>query len=390
MIPSLAQRTHALQPSQTLDVLEKVAALRRQGIKITSFSNRPGTPPEVVEAARAALGESWSAAYTDARGLPALRTAIAAQAARFNSITADPETEILVTIGAKGAIHLAMLALLNPGDEVLLSDPAWVSYEPCIALAGGHIVRYPLREENGYQPDVKDIEARITPRTKMIVINTPHNPTGAVFSDLSLRGIADLAQRENLFVLSDEVYEHFVYDGHKHLSIGALPGMKEGTITISGTSKIFNMFGWRVGWAIADQRIIDAMANIQQNTSACATSFAQAGTVAALHLGIAAAERRVVQYHKARNALVAGLNAIPGVSCHMPVGAYFAFTNVSKLGRNSDEVARILLERGGVQSVAGSAFGPSGEGYIRLIFACTPNDVHEGLKNLTAVLEQPS
>ncbi len=390
MAPPLAQRVLTLKPSQTLDVLEKVAALRQRGIKITSFSNRPGTPPEVVKAAQAALGESWSAAYTEARGLPALRAAISEQAARFNSISADPDREVLVTIGAKGAIQLAMLALLDTGDEVLLPDPAWVSYEPCIALAGGKVVRFPLREENGYQPDIEDLKARVTARTKMILINTPHNPTGAVFNEDSLRGIAELADRRNLFVLSDEVYEHFVYDGQKHRSIGALPNMKQRTVTISGTSKIFNMFGWRVGWAIADPRIIDAMANIQQNTAACATSFAQAGTVAALQLGIEAAERRAAQYIAARDVLVAGLNGIPGVSCHKPAGAYFAFTNISKLGRSSEEVTAALLERGGIQSVAGNAFGPSGEGYIRLIFACTPDDVHEGLKNVRAALEKLS
>lgn len=316
----------------------------------------------------------------------ALRSAIAEQARRLNSISANPEAEVLVAAGAKGAIHLAMLALLDEGDEVLLSDPAWVSYEPCITLAGGKVVRYPLREQNGYQPDIAEIEALMTSRTKMIVINTPHNPTGAVFSEQSLRGIADLTQRRNLFVLSDEVYEHFTYDGHKHLSIGALPDMKERTITISGTSKIFNMFGWRVGWAITDARIIDAMANIQQNTSACATSFAQAGTVAALQLGIAAAERRVPQYQQAREALVAGLNEVKGVSCHLPAGAYFAFANVSKLGRSSDGIARTLLEQGGIQSVSGRAFGPNGEGYVRLIFACTPSDVRHGLRNVQAVL----
>ena len=382
----LAARTRCLHASETLDVIEKVNALKRRGVKITAFSNRPPTPPEVIEAAQAALAEGWSAAYTDTRGIPGLRRVIAEKSVRMNDIPADPETEVIVTIGAKGAIYLAMMALVDPGDEVLLPDPEWVSYEPCVTLAGGRVVRFPLREENGFQPDVDDIARRITARSRLIVLNTPHNPTGAVFSAATLRGVAELAHKHNLMVLSDEVYEHYVYDGHRHLSIGALPGMKERTITISGTSKILNMFGWRIGWAIADSKLIDCMANIHQQTSACATSFAQAGTIAALKLGDEVIAKRVRQYGEARDALVTGLNSLPGLSCHTPAGAYFAFPNISKLGKPSAEVARLLLEQDGIQSVAGSAFGPHGEGHIRLTFACTRADAVEGIERLRTAL----
>ncbi|MBN8957902.1 MAG: aminotransferase class I/II-fold pyridoxal phosphate-dependent enzyme [Rhizobiales bacterium] len=282
-----------------------------------------------------------------------MRQAIAAKSTRMNGLQADPDTEILVTLGAKEAIFLAMMALVNPGDEVLIPDPEWVSYVPCVELAGGRIVRFPLHEKNGFQPDIDDLERRITSKTKMIVISTPHNPTGAIFDAPALNGIAALAHKHNLVVLSDEVYEHYVYDNHRHQSIGSLPGMKERTVTISGTSKIFNMFGWRVGWAIAAPAVITSMAHIHQNTVACATSFAQAGTIAALQLGDDIIAKRVRQYQEAGAPLIDGLNGL-GLSCHRPEGAYFVFPNISKLGRSSEEVSRLLLEKGGIQSVSPS------------------------------------
>ncbi len=390
MVTRLSDRAVALPPSGTLSVQEQVNELKRKGVEIVSFSNRPGTPKEVIEAAQRALAESWSSAYTDTRGILELRQAIAEKSWTMNGIRADPATEVLVTVGAKQAMFLAVMALVNPGDEVLLPDPEWVSYEPCVALAGGRIARFPLLEKNAYQPDPADLVNRVTSKTKMVIINTPHNPTGGVFESATLRAIADIAQKHNLVVLSDEVYEHYVYDGNRHVSIASLPDMRERTITLSSSSKILNMFGWRVGWAIGPSVIIDRMANIHQHTAACATSFAQAGMVAALKLGQEVIARRVSQYDEARRALIQGLNSIPDVTCHRPAGAYFAFPSVRALRRSSEEASRLLLQQAGIHSVAGSAFGPSGEGHIRLVFACTAADVRDGIERLRAAIQQLS
>ncbi len=383
----LSQRALDLPPSRTLDVLDKVNEMKRRGLKITSFSNRPATPADIKRAAHSALDETWSSFYTDTRGIPDLRKAIAEKSAKMNAIKADPDREILVTVGAKGAMFLAIMAVVNPGDEVLLPDPIWVSYEPCVRLAGGVVVRFPVVEANGFQPDIDDLRKRVSRKTKLIILNTPNNPTGAVLTADVLKSIAALVEERDFLVLADEVYENYVYDGRKHISIGSFPGMKERTITVSSTSKIFQMFGWRVGWAIANEEIVERMANINQHTVACATSFAQAGAAVSLRQSAEVIQSRVKQYELARNALVDGLNTLPGISCHKPEGCYVAFPNVSKLGRPSAEVADLLLTHGGIQSVAGSAFGSNGEGHIRVVYACTPADVAEGLERLRAALK---
>jgi aspartate/methionine/tyrosine aminotransferase len=382
----LAQRVLELPPSLTLDTLDRVAELKRRGVKITSFSNRPGTPTEVIQAAQQAVSEPWASFYTDTRGIPDLRQAVCEKSARKNGIQADPETEILVTTGAKQAMFLAVMALVDPGDEVLLPDPTWVSYEPCVHLAGGKIVRFPLVEREGFQPDVDDMRRRVTAKTKMIILNTPANPTGTVLTGPVLDGIAALAQEHDLVVLSDEVYEYYVYDGRKHISIGSLPGMKERTVTVSSTSKSFNMFGWRVGWGIANAAIIERMTNIHQHSAACATSFAQPGVAVALRLPDTVMEPRVRLFEEARDVLIDGLNSMPGVTCHKPGGAYMAFPNVESFGKTSAEVSRALLEEAGIQTVAGSAFGPNGEGHIRLVFACPAQDAAEGVERLGTAL----
>jgi len=357
-------------------------------VKIISFSNRASPPKEAIEAATAALDQPWSSSYTDPAGTPTLRYEIAKKSSRVNGIVADPDSEILVTVGAKQAMFLAIMAVVNPNDEVLLPDPAWVSYEPCVRLAGGRVIRFPLLEEDNFQPDVDAIRELITPRTRLIILNTPHNPTGSVLGLPALQAIAIFAQEHNLTVLSDEVYEAYVYGENIHVSIASLPGMARRTVTISSTSKLFNMFGWRIGWAISSSRLIERMGNIQQHIAGCATSFAQAGVEAVLRL----VESEVVKTHveecaHARDALVEGLNSLPGITCWKPSGSYFAFPNVQKLTKRSGEIATFLLEHGGIQVIPGSAFGVRGEGYLRFTFACTPSDVVAGIARLRTTLK---
>jgi aspartate/methionine/tyrosine aminotransferase len=377
-----AKRVLGLSPSGTLSIQDKVNVLKRQGVNIFSFSNRQKTPEKAIEAAKKALEQSWSSSYTDTAGLLELRQAIAENALVRNGLKVDPEAEVIVTVGAKEAIFIAIQTIVNPDDEVLLPDPAWVSYEPCVCLAGGKIVRFPLLEENQFRIDLDDLAKRVTPRTKMIIINTPHNPTGLVIDRDTLEGIAKLAQKYNLLVLSDECYQYYVYDENKHLSIGSFPGMKELTITVSTASKIFNMFGWRVGWAMGPKEIIKQMLNVHQHSVACCTSFAQAGAIAAVKLSQESIDLILRQYREAREVMVEELNRVPGFSCRKPAGAYFAFPNIKGLSLSSTEVAQWLIEKGAVQSVPGIAFGPLGEGHIRFIFACTPDDVREGIERI--------
>lgn len=389
-MPHFAERTELVQESPTLATLDKVAELKRRGVDIFNFSNRPSPPPAAVHAAQRAIEETWSFFYTDSAGLPALRKLLAARGSRSLKRQIDPGSEVLITAGGKEAVFAFLMATVGPGDEVLLLDPSWVSYEPCVQLAGGHLTRVPMQfDSSGFRLDVSALRRSLTPRTKVLILNTPHNPTGIVLSKAELQEVADLARMADLFVLADEAYEHYVYDGLQHTSIASLPDMFERTLTISTASKIFNMFGWRLGWAIGPTELMRRLLSIHQNVIGCVTSFVQAGGIGLLSLSEDEFNKTVAAtvqtYGAARDVLVNGLNKIAGVSCHKPQGGYLAFPNISGLKRTSAQVSEILLE-GGVHSVAGSAFGPNGEGFIRINYSCKPEDAAIGVERIRKAL----
>ena len=325
------------------------------------------TPPFVKEAAKRAIDEGFNR-YTTNAGVPELREAIARKLQRENDVTYDPETEILVTVGGINAIHLAIMATINPGDEVLLPDPFFVAFEPCVIMSGGRAIRVPLLEENGFRLRAADLESAITPATRLVIVNTPHNPTGAVLSREDLMAIADVANRHNLLVLSDEVYERLVYAPACHISMASLPDMRERTVCIHSFSKAWCMCGWRIGFASAPAPIIEQMVKLQQFNSVHAPSYAQRAALAALNGPQDFLIEMRTEFDRRRRFMVDRVNAIDGMSCVEPHGTFYVFVNVKALGLSSAEAARILLTHGRVVTVPGSALGHCGEGFLRISY----------------------
>jgi aspartate/methionine/tyrosine aminotransferase len=337
------------------------------------------TPQHIKDAAARGLLEQGMTHYTAAEGIAPLRQAIADDVRRWKGIEATPE-QVVVTPGAKPIMFYAMLALINEGDEVIYPNPGFPIYESMTEYVGGVAVAAPLREERDFRMDVEEIASLVTPRTKMIVFNTPHNPTGSVLTQDDVRAIADIANRHDLVVLADEIYGRLQYEGEL-LSIATLPGMAERTITLDGFSKTFAMTGWRLGYGVIPNWMLPSYSRLVINSVSCTNAFAQAGAIAALTGPQDAADAMRTEFIARRALMVEGLNAIPGVSCVMPHGAFYVFPNVSSFGRSSTEIATHLLYDGGVCGLAGTAFGRHGEGYLRFSYA-------NSRENLTAALER--
>jgi aminotransferase len=380
----LAQRMDLVPFSGIRKVFERGKALEREGRPVIFLeTGRPDfdTPVHIKEAAKRAL-DAGEVHYTSNYGTPALRAAIAEKLARDNGLRYDPEQELLVTVGAAEAIHAAFLALVGPGDEVLYAEPSWVNYAAAARLTGAVPVPVSLRESNNYQIDPDEAQRAITPRTRLLVIASPHNPTGAVQSPETLRRLAELAVRNDLVVLSDEIYEKIIYDGLAHVSLASLPGMWERTITINGFSKAYSMTGWRLGYAAAPRPIIQAMNRVHQYTVACACSFAQAGAVAALTGPQDCVSAMVREFQRRRELVVPGINAIRGLSCLRPGGAFYAWVSVEGTGMRSEDFSLKLLETVYVSCVPGSVFGSAGEGYVRFSYANSFERLTEALERL--------
>lgn len=385
----IAARANLVEESTVRAIFEKTVRLEREGIEIIHLEiGRPDfdTPAHIKEAAKLAL-DKGHVHYTSNYGLPELRRAIARKLARENGIEVSAEDEIIVTVGATEAILLAIGSLVDPGDEVLVPEPSWPNYRNAALWVGAVPVAVPLHEENGFQLDPADVRERITPRTRMLAVVTPQNPTGAVTGRERLEAIARLAQEHNLLVLADEIYERIVYD-EPHLSIASLPGMAERTLTINGFSKIFSMTGWRLGYLAGPRSLLAPMVKVREYLTSCATTFAQYGAVAALEGPQEPAEEMVAEFRRRRELVVSGLNAIPGVSCATPGGAFYAFPNVKRFGLPDSVVADHILERARVAVVPGSAFGPAGEGYLRLSYASSYGSLQEALPRIAAALAE--
>jgi len=362
----------------------------RQGIKdVKDLSiGEPDfdTPEHIKEAAKKALDEGYTH-YTSNRGLSELRELIAEKIWRENRIEADPNSEILITHGASQGLFLAFLATINPGDEVLISDPYYPLYENVIAMAGGKPVRFILHEERNFEADPDEIEKLVTPRTKSIVLNSPNNPTGSVISRKSLESISEMTIKNNILVISDEVYEKFVYDGLQHHSIAALPEMKSRTITINAFSKTYAMTGWRIGYVAASPEIIEQMLKMHVYSGICANAFVQKAAIAALEGPQNCVNKMVSEFKERRDLIVRKLNKISGISCQLPKGAFYVFPNVSALGLPSEDIARFLVQEVGVIIVPGSAFGAHGEGHLRLSYAASRNNIETSMERVKQAVE---
>ncbi len=331
------------------------------------------TPWHIREAAIYSL-EKGQTTYTSNLGLLALRKSIARYVARFFNVSYDPAREVIVTVGVSEAIDLALRALINPGDEVIYHEPCYVSYSPSIVMAHGVSVPVVTTKEDGFSLKPEKLAAAITPKSRLLMLNFPTNPTGACATRADLEGIAKLAVDHDLIVLTDEIYSELRYTDDAHVSIASLPGMRERTILLHGFSKAFAMTGFRLGYACAPQPIIEAMMKIHQYSMLCAPIMSQNAAIEALEHGTSSMLEMRNSYHQRRDFLVRRLNEI-GLDCHLPGGAFYVFPDIRSTGLTSGEFALGLLEKENVACVPGSAFGPSGEGFLRCCYATAFDDI---------------
>ena len=382
-----ANRMQQLGTETAFEVLVRAKALEAQGRDIIHLEiGEPDfdTPAYITEAACEAL-HAGATHYTPAPGMPSLREAIAADATARRGVTFAPEN-VVVTPGGKPIMFFSILALVDSGDEVIYPHPGFPIDESMIQFVGGTPVPIPLEESRDFSLDAQRLCDLITPKTRMIILNSPHNPTGGVLSREDIEAIADaVRQHPDLVVLSDEIYSRMLYGG-EHVSIASLPEMRERTIVLDGFSKIYAMTGWRLGYGLFPTEIAPAVARLMTNSNSCTAAFTQLAGAAALTGSQAPSEEMVAEFHKRRDVIIAGLNQIPGVSCKMPRGAFYAFPNITGTGMSSREVADKLLYEGGVATLAGTSFGAYGEGYIRLSYANSIANIEEALSRIATTL----
>lgn len=380
----LASRMERIGTETAFEAAARARALEASGRDVIHLEiGEPDfdTPRHVSEAAAHALLDDGETHYTAATGIAPLREAIVADVKRWKGIDTAAD-QVIVTPGAKPIMFYAMLALVDDGDEVIYPNPGFPIYESMARYVGGNPVAAPLRESNDFRMDVDEVASLITPRTRMLVFNSPHNPTGSILTDADIRRLAELAVEHDLVVLADEIYGRLQYEGSL-LSIATLPGMAERTITLDGFSKTFAMTGWRLGYGILPEWLVPSFSRLVINSVSCTNAFAQAGAVEALTGPQDDADAMREEFIARRQIMVDGLNAIPGVSCVMPHGAFYTFPNVSSFGRTSSEIADHLLYDAGVCGLAGTAFGKHGEGHLRFSYA-------NSRENLVAALERVS
>lgn len=392
MAAKIAARMNRMAPSGIRKVNEKALAMERAGEKVLHFEiGRPDfdTPEYIKKAAEQALAEG-KVHYTSNFGLMELRQAIADKLKRENNVDYKA-SEVLVTVGLSEAVFAVLATILEEGDEILVPDPVWLNYINVPNLLGAKAVTYGLTEETGFQMDLEEVKGKITPKTRAIVIITPNNPTGGVLSEDVLKELADIALSNNLMVISDEVYERLIYDGAKHISIASLPGMKERTFTMNGMSKAYAMDGWRLGYVAAPEEYILAMNKFHQHNTTCAPNFVQVAAIAALTQEGNEVKEMVKEYQRRRDYAVKAINEIPGLHCESPKGAFYIFINCKSLNMKSADLSAYLLEEAKIALVPGDVFGPGGEGYLRMSFANSYENVVEGCKQLkkaVALLQQ--
>jgi aspartate aminotransferase len=382
----LAERMGMLGTESAFDVLVRARALEAQGRHIVHLQlGEPDfdTPEHIIEAGVQAL-RSGETHYTPAAGIAPLREAIAREISKTRGIVVGADN-VVVTPGGKPIMFFAVLALAGPGDEVIYPDPGFPIYESVINFAGATPVPLKLREEQGFSFAPEELTSLVTDRTRLVIINSPHNPTGGVVSSEALDELARLAVEKNFVVMSDEIYSRILYEGH-HESITTRHGMLERTIILDGFSKTFAMTGWRLGFGVMPEPLAQQVTRLAINCNSCVPAFTQLAGVAALTGPQQPVERMVAEFRTRRDAIVAGLNDIPGVTCLTPPGAFYVFPNVSSFGQSSASIADRLLNEGGVALVAGTAFGAAGEGYLRLSYANSLENINLALERMREVL----
>ena len=381
----LADRMSVMSGEGALSVYARAKELEREGHSIIHLElGEPDFHPAapVNNALKRALDEGKDR-YCPVAGVPELREALVEYLHLTRKLQVSSEN-IVIAPGCKIALFLAMMALINPGDEVLYPDPGFPGY-PSIALGlGGVAVPFELSERNHFQPDPAEVAAKISPRTKILITNSPGNPTGTVYSDAVQRGLAELAVQHDLIVLSDEIYARIIYGG-EYTSMLSYPGMEERTLIIDGFSKSFAMTGWRLGYTIAPSRIVPALNMLAVNSYTCVAEFTQYAAVEALKDEDGATARMVGEFARRREAFIRDLNRVPGFRCQSPEGAFYAWVNITDTGMSAEELCRLLLEDAGVAAIPGAAFGPSGKEFIRFSFASSMATLREAVERMQRI-----
>ncbi|MGL4617757.1 pyridoxal phosphate-dependent aminotransferase [Chroococcidiopsis sp.] len=385
---NFAERMSRLGTESAFEVLAKAQRLEAQGRNVIHLEiGQPDfqTPMNICQAAFQAMKDGYTG-YAPAAGLPQLRQAIAQYVTHTRGVEVHPD-EVVVTPGAKPIIFFTILALVNAGDEVIYPDPGFPVYESVINFVGGKAIPLALREEVGFRFRIEDLEQAISPRTRLLILNSPQNPTGGVLQLEDLEAIANLAERHNFYILSDEIYSRILYE-QTHHSIISLPGMKERTILLDGYSKTYAMTGWRLGYGVAPQLLAQKLEQLTINSNSCTCSFTQIAGIEALTGTQEFVEQMVDEFKQRRDFIVDGLNAIAGIQCVKPTGAFYVFPNVKQLPLNCDALADYLLAEAGVAVLSGSAFGKFGEGYLRLSYANSLENIREALNRIQTAIAQ--
>src|SRR5271170_4276113 len=378
----LARRMSRLGTETAFEVLNKARALERQGKSIIHLEiGEPDfdTPANVVEAGIDALRKGWTH-YGPAAGLPELREAIAEYVSRTRNVSVSSD-EVVVVPGGKPIIFFTILALIESGDEVIYPNPGFPIYESMVNYSVGKGVPIPLREERGFSVDVKELASLINDRTKLIILNSPHNPTGGILTKKDILEIAEAIGDRNIFILSDEIYSRLIYDGD-HFSIMSVPGFKERTILLDGFSKTYAMTGWRLGYGVMRPDLAAPITRLVTNSNSCTASFTQIAGIEALRGDQSSVDKMSAEFKRRRDVFVAGLNKIKGFSCRVPKGAFYAFPNITKTGWPSKKLADAMLEQAGVACLSGTAFGDHGEGYLRFSVANSLENLNKALARI--------
>ncbi len=385
---NFAQRMTRLGTESAFEVLARARALERQGKSIIHLEiGEPDfdTPAHIKDAAKQAL-DGGATHYGPSAGLPELREAIAKHVAETRGVPVSPD-EVVVTPGAKPIMFFTILALVGAGDEVIYPNPGFPIYESVINFVGGTPVPIPLREDTGFGFDLDLFEARLSSRTRLIIMNSPENPTGGVLDRRQIERIAALAAARSIPVLADEIYRQFLYEG-EFVSIMGLPGMRDLTILLDGFSKSYAMTGWRLGYGVMPTSLAEHVTRLMVNSNSCTASFVQLAGIAALQGDQTPTARMVAEFRRRRDLFVDGLNRLPGVKCARPRGAFYVFPNITGTRRSSAEVAERLLNEAGVAALAGTAFGQYGEGYLRFSYANSEANLRAALDRMRPIFER--
>jgi aspartate aminotransferase len=387
----LSRLLSSVPGSVTLAVNDKAKALQAAGQDVIALAGGDpdfDTPDHIVQAAFAAIEDGATHYPGPAKGIPGALEAIANKMQRDNGITVNPKTDIIITPGAKWAIYLALGAVTNPGDEIIYLEPVWVSYPPMITLTGGTPVPVSLPSQDNFAITAEALRARVTPKTKAIMVNSPCNPTGRVLTDAEVQAVVQVATENDLYVIADEIYEYLVFDGRTNPSLAAQPGMAERTITINGLSKAYAMTGWRLGWIAGPAEILKLANKMNSQTVSSAATFTMHATIAALNGPQDEVFKMRDSYQQRRDFMVTALNEIKGVHCRNIEGAFYLFPSFPGSSKNSVELADALLDKAGIAGTPGIGFGDAGEGHIRFSIATAMSDLERSVERLAKVAHE--